>query len=261
MPNPTVLIMIDGLRPDAIAPANCPNLKALQARSAYSLSATSVMPSITLPCHTSIFHSVPPTRHGIVSNTWTPMARPLPGLIDLCKQAGRTTALIYNWEPLRNVNQPEALTMSFFKDTSYEVDGDDIIADEAARIIVMHKPDFAFVYLGTVDTVGHVGGWMSDMYFAQIERVDGYLGRVLDSLPANASVILQADHGGHDRTHGTEMPEDMQIPWLIAGPGIKQNVALTQSISLLDTAPTLAHILGIQAHAQWEGKVVTEAFE
>jgi predicted AlkP superfamily pyrophosphatase or phosphodiesterase len=52
--------MIDGLRPDAIVPADCPNLKALLARSAYSLTATSVMPSITLPCHTSIFHSVPP---------------------------------------------------------------------------------------------------------------------------------------------------------------------------------------------------------
>jgi predicted AlkP superfamily pyrophosphatase or phosphodiesterase len=261
MTNPVVFIMIDGLRPDAIGMSSCPNLKALLTRSAYALNATSVMPSITLPCHTSIFHSVPPSRHGIVSNTWTPMARPLPGLIDLCKLAGRSSAMFYNWEPLRNINQPEALTLSFFKDTSYQIDGDEIVSSEAARMIPLHKPDFAFVYLGTVDTMGHLASWMSDEYFAQIARVDGCLGRVLDALPASASIVLQADHGGHERTHGTDMREDMTIPWLAAGPNIKQGVALDVPVSLLDTAPTLAHLLGIQPHAQWEGRIVREIFD
>jgi predicted AlkP superfamily pyrophosphatase or phosphodiesterase len=188
------------------------------------------------------------------------MARPLPGLIDLCKLAGKTSAVIHNWEPLRNVNQPESLTLSFFKDTAYDVDGDAIIAAEATRLIASHKPDFAFVYLGTVDTQGHVHGWMSDGYFAQIARVDGYLGHVLDSLPSDATIVLQADHGGHERTHGTEMPEDMTISWLIAGPGIRQNHTLAQPVSLLDTAPTLERVLGIQPHPHWEGRPVAEAF-
>jgi predicted AlkP superfamily pyrophosphatase or phosphodiesterase len=134
------------------------------------------------------------------------------------------------------------------------------VADEAARLITQHKPDFAFVYLGTVDTMGHVAGWMAEDYLAQIARVDGYLGRVLNSLPHNANVILQADHGGHERTHGTEMLEDMTIPWMASGPGIKQNYAISAPVSLLDTAPTLAHCLGIQPHPQWEGRVVSEIF-
>ena len=32
---------------------------------------------------------------------------------------------------------------------------DNIVAAEAARMIPVHKPDFAFIYLGTVDTWGH----------------------------------------------------------------------------------------------------------
>lgn len=101
-----VFILIDGLRPDAIAPATCPNLKALMARGAVTLQAQSVMPSITLPCHTSIFHSVPPTRHGITSNLWAPLARPLPGLFEVAKIAGKRCASIYNWEELRDIGRP-----------------------------------------------------------------------------------------------------------------------------------------------------------
>src|SRR2546425_7094759 len=30
-----------------------------------------------------------------------------------------------------------------------------------------------------------------------------------------------SDHGGHGRSHGTEVGEDMRIPWVIAGPGVR----------------------------------------
>jgi len=259
--NKTFFIMIDGLRPDAIPLADCPNLKAFIAGGSSTMNARSVMPSITLPCHTSIFHSVPPTRHGITSNVWTPMARPLPGLIDIAAAAGRTTAVFHNWEPLRNINVPEALTLSFYKNTSYNQDGDNIVASEAARMIPVHNPDFAFIYLGTVDTWGHAYGWMSDEYLKQIAHVDAQLGVVLNALPQDAAVVIQADHGGHDRGHGTDMPEDMTIPWAVRAPGVKAGYTIQRPVSLLDTAPTLAHFLDLTPHPQWEGSVVEEMFE
>ena len=79
---PVVFVMIDGLRPDALAQAALPSVEALIARGASTLTAQSTMPSITLPCHMTIFHSVPPTRHGVTANLYTPMARPLPGLLE-----------------------------------------------------------------------------------------------------------------------------------------------------------------------------------
>ena len=258
---PAFFIMIDGLRPDAIAITNCLNLKGLIARSSHTLKATSVMPSITLPCHTSIFHSVPPSRHGITTNQWNPMARPLPGLIDVAHQHGLKCAAIYNWEPLRDVSRPEALYASAYMNTSYQADGDDMMAEEVACLVPKLKPDFAFIYLGTVDTSGHAYGWMSDGYLRQIEHVDGCLGQVLAALPEDAHIVLQADHGGHDRTHGTEMPEDMTIPWLVAGPDIKAGYQIQGPVSLLDTAPTLARLMNLPLHPQWEGKPVDEAWQ
>jgi predicted AlkP superfamily pyrophosphatase or phosphodiesterase len=256
----TTFIMIDGLRPDAIAPASAPNLKALMARAAVTLTARSVMPSITLPCHTSIFHSVPPTRHGITTNVFQPMARPLPGLFDVAHAAGKRCSVFHNWEPLRDLNRPEALYSIAYANTSYQADGDTFVAEAAARDIPRFQPDFAFVYLGTVDTAGHAFGWMSEGYMHQIGTVDACLGQVLAALPADANIVLQADHGGHDRDHGTEMPEDMTIPWLMAGPRARAGYTISGPVSLLDTAPTLAKLIGVNPHPQWEGQAVLEAF-
>ena len=185
-----VLTLIDGFRPDALTTARCPNLAALRARGAGTLHASSVMPSITLPCLMSIFHSVPPTRHGITTNDWTPMARPLPGLADQAHTAGLQSVFFYNWEPLRNLSLPGSLSLSYFRDKTDHTNDDQIIADEAVRYIAGDRPDFAFVYFGTPDAVGHNCGFMSDEYLAQLQRVDGALGTLLDALPTDATVLV-----------------------------------------------------------------------
>ncbi len=251
---PVVLVMLDGLRPDAIAAAGCPTLSALRQNGASTLTASSVMPTVTLPCHMTLFHSVPPARHGVTTNDWSPMARPLPGLVDVAKEQGLRCMFFHNWEPLRNLNRPGSLFHAYFRDTVYSEDGDDVVAAEAARAIPIDRPDFAFVYLGTIDTIGHRAGWMSDAYLAQVSRVDRQLGVIMDALPPDYAVVINSDHGGHDRSHGTDMPEDMLIPWIAAGPGIRAGRSIDAPVSLSDTAPTIARLLGIQPHREWEGR-------
>jgi arylsulfatase A-like enzyme len=90
------------------------------------------------------------------------------------------------------------------------------------------------------------------------ERVDAALGTLLAALPEKATVLVTSDHGGHDRAHGSEMPEDMTIPWLIAGPGIRAGHEIQAPVSVLDTAPTLARVLGLQPDRQWEGRCPEE---
>jgi len=258
--SPTIFVMIDGLRPDAITTADCPTLRGLCARGAWTFQASSVMPCITLPCHMSIFHSVPPARHGVMTNQWQPMARPLPGLIDQAKQHNKNCSAIYNWEPLRDLSRPETLEFVWYRNSTYTHEGDDEVTDVAIDHILRDKPDFAFVYLGTVDTAGHYYGWMSDGYLRHAEREDRNLGRLLAALPAEAHVLVHADHGGHERNHGMDIPEDMTIPWFVMGPRIKPGHEIQHPVTLLDTAPTLANLLGIPVARDWEGRCVTEAF-
>ena len=58
----TLLILADGMRPDSIQ--DLAFTEKLRKTASYSMKAASVMPSVTLPCHMSIFHSVDPIRHG-----------------------------------------------------------------------------------------------------------------------------------------------------------------------------------------------------
>jgi predicted AlkP superfamily pyrophosphatase or phosphodiesterase len=255
-----LLLLVDGARPDAIQIAGCPNILQLAQRGSYTLQASSVMPSVTLPCHMSIFHSVPPTRHGITDNNWMPMARPLPGLFDQASAAGLRCGFFYNWEPLRNIGRPNSLVASTYRSNCKELHGDHEIVDEAIRYLAADPLDFVFVYLGSVDEWGHLYGWMSDGYLAQLAHVDSAIGALLNALPADVTVLFQSDHGGHDRNHGTPAAEDMAIPWIIAGSGIRQDHAIAAPVSLLDTAPTLARVLGIAPHDEWEGRCLEEVF-
>ena len=98
-------------------------------------------------------------------------------------------------------------------------------------------------------------------YLEQLERTDLAVGTILDALPADATVLLLSDHGGHDRIHGTDVPEDMTIPWMIAGPNIRSGHTIESPVTLIDTAPTLARVLGIKPDPEWEGQCVEEVFE
>lgn len=258
---PVVLIVIDGLRPDALMACRASNVAVLEESGAMTLHASSVMPSTTLPVHVSIFHSVPSARHAVTTNMWTPMRSPVPGLVDLAHQAGLRTAFVYNWEPLRNLSQPGSLDFSYFRRNNTDPDGDQVIADEAVRYFSTDRPDFAFVYFGVLDEMGHRYGFMSDEYLAQLERADHAVGTVLRTLSHDVTVLLTSDHGGHDHAHGTDAAEDMTVPWIIRGPGIRRGYRIKAPVSVLDIAPTLARLLGIRPHPDWEGRCVDEVFE
>jgi predicted AlkP superfamily pyrophosphatase or phosphodiesterase len=261
MKAPVVFVMLDGVRPDALLRVKCPTIKDLMRRGSATLSASSVMPSVTLPCHMSIFHSVPPDRHGITSNVFTPMARPLPGLIEVLKQNKKRSAFFYNWEPLKDLSRPGSLDYSFFLDYKTFPEADEKVVSHAIQFFSKDQVDFAFVYIGLIDELGHQFGWMSETYLKEIEKADEKLTRLIAALPKETTYLLQSDHGGHDRNHGSADPLDMTIPWIVCGPQIKANFKITSPVSLLDTAPTLAHILGVEAPVEWEGRVVQEIFK
>ncbi len=254
-------IMLDGVRPDALLQVNAPRIRNVMETGAVTLNASSLMPTMTLPCHISLFHSVPPARHGITSNVYTPFARPLTGLVEQAALYNRKCAFFYNWEQLRDVARPGTLAYSYFIQAARDfATGDQRIADAAAAYISTQRPDFVFVYFGTVDEIGHDHGWMSDPYLRQIEHIDGAVGQVIDALPADSALLMQADHGGHDRTHGTDCVEDVRIPWLLWGASIRQGYTIQTNVTLLDTTPTLAKMLSIPSAETWEGRVIDEAF-
>lgn len=109
------------------------------------------------------------------------------------------------------------------------------------------------MYLGYLDEAGHAYGWMSDGYFKALDNSWDNIDRIVRTLPEDYAVIVTSDHGGHDRSHGTEMPEDMTIPFIAFGNGIEWDKELS-NVSIIDIAPTVAAMLEINPDKDWEGK-------
>jgi arylsulfatase A-like enzyme len=65
--------------------------------------------------------------------------------------------------------------------------------------------------------------------------------------------MVTADHGGHDRSHGTMMPEDMTIPLFLKGSRFTPGKVI-ESANIIDIAPTIAELLHVERNADWEGK-------
>lgn len=251
-----ILISIDGLRPDAIEAAQCEHIPALAEAGSYTFAAKTVMPSVTLPCHTSMFRGVDVERHGITTNTFIPLARPVPSILDAANAAGLNCGMFYNWGPLRDLADPESLRASFFERDAHRPEGDHRVMTHAARHIPELDLDLSFVYFGWTDECGHKHGWMSEEYLEAVHHADECVGHLLSAVREagmNPFVLLLSDHGGHGKSHGTDCPEDMTIPWILSGPAVRAQ-KLDSEVRIYDTCPTIAELLGLERHRYWEGK-------
>ena len=255
-----LILSIDGLRPDAISLAPMINLQVLMTGSAYTLNAQTVHPSATLPSHASMLTGLCPSKHGVDWNDYKPELGFALGtdVFDLAHAAGMQTVMYVGKEKLRQITEPASTDQFVF------INDRDLVITE--QLIADFPQDFRllFVHFPTPDWKGHEYGWLSPEQLSVIFRADEALGKSLAELSARGLreetlVIVTADHGGHDTTHGSSLPEDMTIPWIASGPGIQPGVLTTQ-VHTMDTAATAAFALGLPLPAEWDGVPVYEAF-
>ncbi len=251
-----LLVLCDGMRPDSLAACGHPFVNEMLEHSIYTLGARTVMPSVTLPCHMSLFLSVTPERHGILTNTYVPQVRPVRGICEVLQAAGKSCALFYDWEELKDLARPGSLCYASFAsghDYGYE-ETSRILTENAVSFLRTGKADFTFLYFGWPDCAGHGHGWMGAEFLNSVNGCFDKIETVIRELSDDYLVVLTADHGGHDRSHGTEMPEDMTIPIIFYNNKFtRKNLG---DASIMDIAPTIASVLGVAADRDWEGHVL-----
>jgi predicted AlkP superfamily pyrophosphatase or phosphodiesterase len=236
------------------------NLLALMQTSAYTLKAQTIMPSVTLPSHTSMLTGLCPAKHGVNWNDYIPengYAKG-PSLFDVAHAAGFQTDMVVGKQKLVQVTDPASVDSFTFIN-----DRDVVIAQK----LLENFPDnfgVLFVHFPVPDDMGHNYGWMSWQYLDVLRQADKALASILQTLDdkglrAETLVIITADHGGHDMGHGTNLPVDMTIPWLVNGPGVVPG-ELTIPVNTTDTAATAAWALGLTIPSNWDGIPVYEAF-
>ena len=255
-----LILSIDGLRPEIISLAPMSNLLALMQNSAYTLSAQTVYPSVTLVSHSSMLTGLCPSKHGVDWNDYIPEKGIAQGvdLFDIAHAAGFQTVMHVGKEKLRQITDPSSLDIFTYVNDRDLVVAKRLIADFPENFGVM------FVHFPLVDGMEHAFGWLSSPQLSVAYRADEALGLILAEVDARGLrgetlIIVTADHGGHDTTHGYSLPEDMTIPWIASGAGIQPKV-LTTRVHTMDTASTAAFALGLPIPAEWDGVPVYEAF-
>lgn len=259
MSDKVLLILVDGMRPDSIAQCGDPAFEAYFKNGTYCMEGVTAFPSVTLPCHVSLFHSVLPDRHGTLTNNYAQQVRPINGIVEVLNAAKKTSAVLYTWEQLRDLWRPGKLEYSVFihQHTDTIKDQEKEITEAAKKLIRDQAPDFVFLYLGGADCLGHKKGWMTDEYLDLVNHAWERIQDVLKDLPEDYTVMVTADHGGHDRVHGENIPEDMTIPVTIHGKRFPKGKQLAH-FDIRDFAPTIVDIMALEPDEEWEGRSVLD---
>jgi len=101
-----------------------------------------------------------------------------------------------------------------------------------------------------------------DLYDANIRYIDDSIGRLLDGLGSpleNTIIIVTADHGeafGEHNSlgHCTLYEELVHVPLIMVGPGIKAGTIVKEPVELMDLAPTIADLVGINSIKGFHGR-------
>lgn len=256
-----LILSLDALRPDAIAATPMPVLTGLMQTGAFTLAAQTTYPAATLPSHASMLTGLCPAAHGVDWNDYLPARGYALGtdLFDLAHAAGLRTVMVVGKQKLRQVTEPSSLDEFTFLN-----DRDLVIAAYAAQQVIPQDFGVLFIHFPTADDMGDTYGWMSPEYLSVLRRADQALAGLLTALEdsglrTDTLLIVTADHGGHEYGHYTRLPVDMTIPWIVNGPGVRPG-ALTEPVSVTDTAATAAWALGLPLPPEWDGLPVYEAF-
>lgn len=254
-----LIISFDGLRPDAIGKAPMTNLIALMQTSAYTLSAQTILPSSTLPSHASMLTGMCPSKHAVYWNDYVPENGYALGtdLFDIAHAAGLRTVMIVGKEKLRQITEPASTDVFIFKEA-------DLTISNLAIAEIKQGFGLMFIHFPTGDLQGHEWGWMGGIQMWTFREEDELLAQILaaldeNGLRASTLIILTADHGGIEHSHGGDLPEETTIPWIVNGPGVIPG-PLTSFVQTTDTAATASYMLGLSLPAEWDGVPVYEAF-
>lgn len=264
-----ILIGSDGFGAYAFENAKVPNLRAMMNEGSWSLQTRTVLPSSSAANWASMVMGAGPELHGYT--TWGSKKPDMPArMLDEYGMFPSVYALlrkerpdseigvIYEWDGIGYLFPKAAVNHD------QNADGDIAIAAAASTYIKEKKPNFLFVHLHDVDSVGHKVGHGTPEYYAAIERTDAHIGTILKSIKdagieKKTVVLFTADHGGVNKGHGLISMAEMQIPWIIKGPGIQKGKELSESIMTFDTAATIADLLKLKTPQVWIGRPVKGA--
>ena len=252
-----LFIGIDGWAAKGIRdadPADIPNFTYLMQHGSWTLEKRSVMPSASSINWTSMVCGLPTEMHGF--DKWNSVRGTIPPVVDNGQGIPPTiftilreqrpdavSGCLYDWDIIGSIT--DSLAMDFHRYVHSFPDKEVLVPMEeytaiATDYIKENKPDLFFInYFVEKNTI---------LRFALKEA----------GLWEDTVIVMTADHGGINRGHGGFTIEEMEIPFIVFGKGIRENHHIDEPVIQYDTAATIAYLLGLEIPTYWRGKPITQ---
>lgn len=269
-----ILIGLDGWGAYSVPKANMPNVKSLMEKGSYTLESRSILPSSSAPNWAAMFMGVGPELHGYT--TWGSKTPEIPSRVTLKNGIFPTVfqvvrdarpdaeiGVFSEWLGIKYLI--DTLSVNVYQNTPDYNKYPTALCETAVKYIKEKKPTLAAFCFDNPDHVGHQTGHDTPAYYEKLEELDGYVGQIIQAakdagIYEETIFIVTADHGGINKGHGGKTLQEMQIPFIICGKGVKAGHKIGSSVMQFDTAATIAYILGAKAPQVWIGRPVSEVF-
>lgn len=271
-PDHVIIIGVDAMSPDGIINADTPVLDEIMAEGAYTLNARGVLPTSSSTNWASMVSGAGPEQHGVTSNGWErddfnfpPVTTGTEDIFPTIFGVARTQrpsmemGAIYTWSGFGRLIERTAL--------SYDANGsdDEDTMNKAVAYIKGKKPGLLFIHFDDVDHAGHTYGHKTQTFYDAVALADTQIGAIIQATKdagifENTTFIISADHGGIGYGHGGETLDELEIPFLVYGKGVKKGYTIKNQVYTYDNAATVAYLLDIEQPYAWIGKPVKSVF-
>lgn len=248
--------------------------------------------STTPVCFGSIFTGQYPFVHGLKNMRGCSMAKSLPTLPELLKQAGYNTyafvtgPMIHPYGLDRGFDEYDHRTS---KTTIYSEQGQAVLNRCGSR--ELKEPWFSIYHLFEIHRPHQLNnakdpGSRVGRYDLALQLLDEQLAGLYDSVPENTIIILTADHGeaiirradrsrwGHFhrrlrgylklprrpvdwKSHGFFLYEELlRIPLVVCGPGIAKGKVVHEQVRQVDIMPTIMELAQVENRLSMHGETL-----
>jgi Type I phosphodiesterase / nucleotide pyrophosphatase/Sulfatase len=259
-----IVVVIDGCRLDRFREAEKPYLEKMMASGTVYKRVETTYPARTVVCFSSMLTGAAPEQHGIASNLVLKLGLKVESIFDVLRRRGKAGRLVGIAHLIDAFGDDVASVTSVAHNDKI----DQNLITAARRELEEHDPDLLVLQLLAVDQNGHTRGTYYPEYVERIEITDGLIEEFMSwceerGYLRRAAVILMADHGQGRGigAHGHLSKGERFVPFAMWGSGIAQGRVACVPRSILDLAPTISYLLGVEPPGGSTGRVLTEALD
>jgi predicted AlkP superfamily pyrophosphatase or phosphodiesterase len=267
-----VVVGCDGLSPDGVRKANAPVMHRLMREGAWTLRARAVMPTSSSPNWASMIMGAGPEQHGVTSNDWQPDKFDIaptvigpggifPTLFSVLREQrpGCTLAVFHDWDGFGRLFERRMV------DVVANPKGPTNTLRRAIECLKSRRPTLIFIQIDHVDHAGHEFGYGTPQYYAAVAVADQLISEMVSAIQEagikdSTLLLVTSDHGGKDKGHGGATMTEIEVPWILTGPGVRVGHEIQSPVNIYDTAATLAFAMALKPPEAWIARPVMEAF-